>query len=104
MESRYDERLMLPDLAAAACMSAHHFLRSFRRAFGETPHHYLTQRRLEAARRQLLTTDESVTEVALAVGFETPGSFCTLFRRKFGTPPARFRELHGNRATLKKRR
>jgi AraC family transcriptional regulator len=103
MESRYEERLMLPQLAAAACMSPHHFLRSFRRAFGETPHQYLTRRRLDAARRLLLTTDESVTEVALAVGFDTPGSFGTLFRRKFGTPPARYRELHGNRAILKKR-
>ena len=85
------EPLDLDVLARAAHFSRHHFLREFRREFGLTPHQYLTQRRLEIAKHLLASTDLSVTEVCLEVGFSSLGSFSTLFRRHVGRSPADYR-------------
>jgi AraC family transcriptional regulator len=82
------------DLAAIsrqACLSPYHFHRTFTQAFGQTPHQYLTTLRLARARRLLETTRLTVTEVAAAVGFESPASFSTLFRRTVGVPPSALR-------------
>ncbi|HVN09248.1 MAG TPA: AraC family transcriptional regulator [Patescibacteria group bacterium] len=77
--------------ARAACLSPYHFHRSFLRAFGLTPHRFLTRYRLERARRLLATTDRTVTEICLECGFESPGSFSALFSRHFGQSPLAFR-------------
>ncbi len=94
IHAHYDEPLDLARLARQACFSRHHFLRAFQREFELTPHQYLTKRRLEAARHLLSTTAMSVTEVCLAVGFTSLGSFSTLFRRHVGRSPADYRALH----------
>jgi len=91
MDAAYDEPLNLDDVARVAFLSPHHFHRQFRRLVGETPHQYLTRRRIERARELLLTTELSVTQVCLAVGFSSLGSFSTLFRRFVGAPPTQFR-------------
>ena len=83
--------LTLDELARVACLSPNHFLRTFKAAFHQTPHQYLTARRLEQASRLLLHTDLSVTEICLAVGFESLGSFSWLFRRQVGLSPEAFR-------------
>jgi Helix-turn-helix domain len=64
-----------------------HFVRSFKKAFGETPHQYLLRRRIERAKELLRNTLFSVTEVSFAVGFRSPGSFSTAFRHLVGQPP-----------------
>ncbi len=81
----------LADAARAACLSPYHFHRAFTAAFGMTPHEYVTRQRLDRARR-LLADRLPVTEAALRSGFESLGSFSTLFKRRFGVPPkfARF--------------
>src|SRR5258708_40268305 len=73
--------------------SRHHFLRAFRRTFGLTPHQYLTRRRIERAQYLLAYSDMSVTEICYEVGFQSLGSFCTLFRRYTGCSPLSHR-LH----------
>lgn len=78
-------------LAAIAVMSQAHFIREFRRAFGETPHRYLQRRRIERAMTLLRTTDRSVTDIALAVGFSSLGSFSRTFAEVVGQSPSRFR-------------
>ncbi|EDM75957.1 putative transcriptional regulator [Plesiocystis pacifica SIR-1] len=93
MHGRYAEPLDLERLARAAHFSRHHFVRSFRREFELTPHQYLTQRRVAAAKELLEGTELSVTEVCLAVGFSSLGSFSTLFRRHVGHAPAHYRRL-----------
>ncbi len=80
----------LGDAARAACMSPFHFQRSFVRAFGMSPHQYVTELRLQRAIK-LLKVGISVTDVCMAVGFESLGSFCTKFRRHFGVSPSVFR-------------
>jgi AraC-like DNA-binding protein len=93
-DAHYREPLDVPALAAAARLSRAHFSREFRRAFGETPHQYLLTRRLERAAELLRNTDLSVTEICLAVGLHSLGSFTTSFGRAFGLSPAAYREAH----------
>ena len=81
----------LAAIARQACLSPYHLHRTFVQAFGQTPHQYLTTLRLARARRLLETTRMTVTEVAAAVGFESPASFSTLFRRTAGVPPSALR-------------
>jgi AraC-like DNA-binding protein len=90
-EAALGERLSLARLAREACLSTFHFHRAFTALFGETPHGYVTRRRLERARDALARSDRAVTEIALDHGFESPSSFSTLFRRRFGLSPRQFR-------------
>lgn len=84
--SRFDVDLRVGDLAAEAGLSRAHFLRSFAEAFGVTPHEYVIQLRIEAARRAL-AKGTSVTETCLAVGFSSLGSFSHLFASRVGASP-----------------
>ncbi len=94
IHARYAAPLRLDDLAHEAALSPFHFLRTFRAAFGETPHQYLTRVRIEAAKR-LLLADAPVTDVCFDVGFQSLGSFSALFARRVGAPPSAFRRrLH----------
>jgi transcriptional regulator GlxA family with amidase domain len=96
VDGRYDEPLDLEVLARAANVSPRHFSRSFRRVFGETPRQYLISRRLERARHLLRTTDDSVAEICLAVGFNSVGSFTTTFTRHVGISPMTYRRANGS--------
>ena len=82
----FAEPLTIGDLANAAGLSRFYFLRSFARVFGTTPHAYLVSLRLEHARR-LLARGDSVTETCMAVGYDSVGSFSTLFTRHVGRSP-----------------
>ena len=79
-------------LAATAHMARAHFIREFRAAFGETPHRYLQRRRIERAMTLLRTTDSSVTDVCMAVGFSSLGTFSRTFRDIVGTSPSSYRK------------
>jgi AraC family transcriptional regulator len=90
-----DDRLRAPfDLERAArhaCLSPHHFHRSFAAAFGEAPYRYVIRRRIALAQRLLLERDDDVTEVCAAVGYESLPSFTARFRRSTGFGPAAWR-------------
>ena len=94
VDARYREPLNVPALARAAHLSAAHFSREFRRAFGETPHQYLLTRRLERAAALLRNTDRTVADICLAVGLTSVGSFTTSFGRAFGLSPTAYRAAH----------
>ena len=91
VDARYFEGLKVADLAAAATMSPSHFSHQFSVTFGESPHRYLLTRRLERAAALLRTSDWSVTDICLAVGWNSVGSFTTSFRRVFGLTPLAYR-------------
>lgn len=91
LESCFAEPLTVASVARVACMSPYHFQRMFKSAWGVTPMAYLQARRLAVARRLLAETSTEVTQVALAVGFESPGSFSALFRRRTGVTPTEYR-------------
>jgi AraC-like DNA-binding protein len=90
-DGRYFEPLDVAALAAAAGLSAAHFSREFRRAFGESPHRYLLTRRLERAAALLRNTDRTVADVCVMAGFTSVGSFTTRFGRTFGLSPTAYR-------------
>jgi AraC-like DNA-binding protein len=85
--SKMDESVTVTDAAQAANLSKYHFLRTFRLAFGATPHQFLMTQRLTRARTLLYRGEHSVTEVCLESGFQSLGSFSALFRRRFGVSP-----------------
>ncbi|HTU75322.1 MAG TPA: helix-turn-helix transcriptional regulator, partial [Trebonia sp.] len=75
MDREYARSLDIAAIARAALMSPAHFSRQFRAAYGETPYSYLMTRRIERAKALLRQGDQSVTEVCLAVGCTSLGSF-----------------------------
>jgi AraC-like DNA-binding protein len=87
----YAEALDLDVMAREAGYSKYHFARTFAIAYGETPRAYLTRRRVERAKNLLRTANLSVTEVCFLVGFESLGSFSSLFRRLVGQSPSAYR-------------
>jgi AraC family transcriptional regulator len=94
MESHLDAPLDLRRISAEAFLSPHHFLRLFKQVFKETPHQYLTRRRIERAQRLLLRTEMPVTDVCFAVGFESLGSFSWLFKKRTGLSPEQYRKAN----------
>jgi len=90
IDREYARELDVPALARVAHASTAHFSRSFKRAFGETPHRYLLRRRIERAKELLRGTELSVSEVSLEVGCHSVGSFSTGFRELVGEPPSEY--------------
>jgi len=91
VEVHLSESINLGMLAAVAGLSVHHFAREFKRSAGVTPHHYLTQKRVERAQEMLAQTDLSLSEVAYATGFSDQGHLARHFRYTLGTTPGEFR-------------
>lgn len=83
--------LPLRDLARDAHLSRAAFIRTFRATFGETPHRYLQRRRIERAMYLLRTTDRSVTDICMEVGFSSLGTFSRTFSEVVGDAPSAFR-------------
>ena len=88
----YDLPLNLEEISSHACFSRYHFLRLFRQAFNKTPHQYLVERRIERAKELLTANDLRVTDVCFEVGFQSLGSFSSLFHKSVGHPPITYRE------------
>jgi AraC-like DNA-binding protein len=89
-------RVSLANVASAACLSPFHLLRIFRAAFGQSPHDYLSRCRLERAKFLLEKTRIPVTSVCLESGFNSLGSFSSLFRAKCGMSPRAWRRKYGH--------
>jgi AraC-like DNA-binding protein len=91
MDREYARPLDVAALARAALMSTAHFSREFRAAYGETPYAYLMTRRIERAKALLRGGEMSVTEVCLAVGCSSLGSFSARFTQLVGETPTAYR-------------
>jgi len=84
----------LASLAALVNLSPFYFARAFKRATGCSPYRYQMLARLERAKRLLVQTELSISDVAAAVGYELPQALARLFRRELGTSPNRFRRAY----------
>jgi AraC-like DNA-binding protein len=91
IDREYAEPLDVPAMARAAHMSPAHFSRKFRAAYGETPYAYLMTRRIERAKALLRRGDMSVTDVCMAVGCTSLGSFSSRFTELVGETPTAYR-------------
>jgi len=87
IDAHLDQDLTLAELAGIACLSPCHFSRSFKEAVGVGPQRYTVQRRVEQAEAMLQRGDESLADVAAAVGFADQSHFTAAFRRQTGTTP-----------------
>ncbi len=92
IDLHYRDPLDVAALAEVACMSSAHFIRSFKAAFGETPHRYLQRRRIERAMERLRRTDRTVSEVCSEVGWTSFATFSRTFREVVGCSPSEYRE------------
>lgn len=92
--ARLDDPPSLAEMASAANLSPWHFHRLFAEAFGVTPHGFVADRRLAAAKRLLLSGEASVTEACLALGYSSLGTFSARFRAATGLSPTAFRREH----------
>jgi AraC-like DNA-binding protein len=95
MDRAFAEPLNVAAVAAVAHMSEAHFSRSFRSAFGETPHRYLQRRRVERSMFMLRESERSVTDISLDVGFSSIGTFSRTFHEIVGETPSQYRAGHG---------
>ena len=91
MDRSYAQPLDIPALAAVAHVSEAHFIRTFRTTFGETPHRYLQRRRVERAMYLLRSTNATVTDICIDVGFTSLGTFSRTFRQIVGETPSSHR-------------
>jgi AraC-like DNA-binding protein len=91
MDREYARPLEVAELARAALMSTAHFARQFRATYGETPYSYLMTRRIERAKALLRRGDLSVTDVCMAVGCTSLGSFSARFTELVVQTPTAYR-------------
>lgn len=91
IDREYWRPLDVAALGRAALMSTAHFSRQFRAAYGETPYDYLMRRRIERAKELLRRKDMSVTEICMAVGCTSLGSFSARFTQLVGETPTAYR-------------
>jgi AraC-like DNA-binding protein len=91
IDREYARPLDVPAMARTALMSPAHFSRQFRAAYGETPYSYLMTRRIERAKALLRLGELSVTDVCMAVGCTSLGSFSTRFTELVGQSPSAYR-------------
>lgn len=99
IDRHYAEPVDLDRLAAVAGLSKYHFARSFEAAYAETPIRYLTRRRIERAQDLLRAANLTITEVCMAVGFTSLGSFSSRFTVLVGESPTAYRQRWAARGT-----
>lgn len=91
IRSNYDAPLSLEDMATVAGMSEKYFCAFFKKATNKTPVEYLISYRIECSARQLLHTDQSITDIAYSCGFNDLSYFIKTFKSQKGTTPSAFR-------------
>jgi AraC family transcriptional regulator len=95
MQDKMGEQITLDDMARAAMFSKFHFSRIFQRATGISPGRFLSAMRLREAKRLLLSTSLSVTDISHRVGYQSVGNFSSRFRSSVGISPTSYRRLGG---------
>jgi AraC family transcriptional regulator len=91
IDTHLDGNLRTKNLARLVQLSSFHFCRVFRVSFGYSPHTYVTRRRLERAQGLILTTNRTLTQIALDCGFADQAHFTKIFRRSCGESPGEWR-------------
>ncbi len=88
----FDQQIELKVIAENSCLSVNHLLRTFKQAFGETPHQFLTKIRLKRANYLITNTSTPINDIVPAVGFDSSSSFIRLYRTYYNCTPAKYRK------------
>jgi transcriptional regulator GlxA family with amidase domain len=91
LKQHLEDRLRVEDLAQQVSLSVSHFCRAFKASFGTTPHTHITRLRVELAQRLMLTTEDPLSQIALACGMADQAHLSKLFRRGVGETPTDWR-------------
>ena len=97
IEANLEGDLSIERMAAIACLSRFHFARSFRQAVGQSPHRYVSAKRLERAKTLLMHSDRPLVDIALALSFSCQANFTRAFSQATGQAPGQFRQRLGSR-------
>lgn len=96
INAHLEEGLSLEQLAHECKLSVTHFARAFARSTGISPHRWLMQRRVDAAKDLLLTTVSPLVEISLKCGFSDQSHFTRVFAEATGETPGRWRQIQLN--------
>ena len=91
INSNFDKDLNLDLLSRIGFTSKFHLLRLFKKYYGQTPQQYMTDKRIEKA-KELLRNGATISETCFDVGFDSPSSFCTLFKSRTGITASDFQK------------
>jgi AraC family transcriptional regulator len=91
IEVNLEGDLAIDRLASIACLSRFHFARAFKAAVGQSPHRYVSAKRLERAKALLVRGDQSLVDIALALSFSCQANFTRAFRHVTGQTPGQYR-------------
>ena len=97
INANYDRDVNLDLLSKTLLVSKYHLLRLFKRYYGLTPRQYLMDKRIEMSKSHL-KRGMTVTATCFAVGFESLGSFSSLFKTKTGKTPAQYQKEQFSRS------
>jgi len=94
IHEHYAENITIDDISKKINLSKYHFIRSFKKATGSTPHEYLINLRLKRAMELLTTTSTSIEVISEKCGFSSASHFARCFRNVMGTNPSEFRTMY----------
>jgi AraC family transcriptional regulator len=95
IEANLTENITLDDLSRTANVSLFHFIRAFKKSTGMTPHRYILDRRVRNAETLLISSNDSVGDIAKAVGFLSAGHFSSAFQKILQIAPTAYRRANG---------
>ena len=96
IEANLEGGLTLDDMASIAALSRYHFARAFRQAVGQSPHRYVSARRLERAKQLLTSGDQPLVDIALSLSFSSQANFTRAFKQATGQAPGHYRQTTGS--------
>ena len=96
IETNLEGNLTLDRMASIACLSRFHFARAFKQAVGQSPHRYVSTRRLDRAKALLTQGDRSLVDIALSLGFSNQANFTRAFKQATGHSPGQYRQTTGS--------
>jgi AraC-like DNA-binding protein len=91
LDRNCEEPITIEDLSREVALSPYYLIRAFQHVYKQTPHQYLVEKRIARAKELLRNSDLSITDICAAVGYESLGSFSTLFRKVVGLSPLAYR-------------
>lgn len=95
LTSQCEKQWTMAELATMHHVGKWHISRVFSKLYGKPPHRFLRDARLERAKHLLCTTDFSILEIQFMIGYNSQGSFSTMFHEVIGIPPKMYRRLGG---------